>query len=262
MTPTPRIPRSLAPAALTLALTGAILLTAAPAKACVEIQVPVRITEPGHYCLARDFVGPLGPQPAIEIEADHVILDLRGHLIRNTTAPSNGQLGQGVLAWERSHIVVRNGSIAGFWEGVSLSQGFGGPARSTNHLVEDLRVYDCQRFGIGVGGNDSVVRRNVVWNIHGIGIESETSGLFVYGYRHRVLDNDVSRVVGSSDNRWGIRVFEGGNSIVRGNRLAATWNGILMEKTGSVYQDNVVVELPGGGVAYLGGIDAGNNLFY
>lgn len=259
MTRTTNLPKLL----LAAVFAALLLAPASPAAAdCIPVTVPAVIDEPGSYCLVEDFEGPLDRQTAIAIESDHVILDLQGHLIRNTSLPEEGRLGQGVGAWERSHIVVRNGSIAGFWEGVSLGQEFGGVQSSVNHLVEDLRVYDCQRMGIGVGGSESVIRNNVVQNIHGIGIESEVSGLFISGNRHRVIGNDVSRITGENPSRWGIRLLEGLHSVVIGNRLTATRNGILMDKTDSVYRDNLVVEIASGNAAYSGGIDAGGNLSY
>ena len=244
---------------------AAILLTSAGAAGadCIPVKAPGVITAEGSYCLVEDFVGTIGPGgAAIQIEADHVVLDLQGHVIRNTFPPEKGHAGTGVMAWERSHIVVRDGSIAGFWEGVSLGQGFFGPTYSVNHLVEGMRVYDCQRFGIGVGGVGSVVRDNVIWNIHGIGIETDVTGIFVSGGAHRVIGNEITRVVGASHNRWGIRILEGVDSIVVGNRLIATHNGIYLDKTGSVYRDNFVGQIPSGNVAFSGGIDAGGNVTY
>lgn len=246
-------------------LAAAVLLAAAGAAAadCIPVEAPTVIDRPGSYCLVEDFEGAVGPGgAAIEIQADHVILDLQGHLLRNTFPPEEGHAGTGVMAWERSHIVVRNGSIAGFWEGVSLGQAFFGPTHSVNHLVEEMRVYDCQRFGIGVGGIGSVVRDNVIWNIHGIGIETDVTGIFVSGGAHRILGNEITRVVGASPNRWGIRVLEGVDSIVADNRLVATHNGIDLDKTGSIYRDNFVGQLPSGNVAFSGGIDAGGNVTY
>lgn len=247
-----------------LALAAVLLASAGAAAAdCIPVKAPTVIDRPGSYCLVEDFEGEVGPGgAAIEIRADHVTLDLQGHLLRNTFPPEKGHAGTGVMAWERSHVVVRDGSVAGFWEGVSLGQGFFGPTYSVNHLVEGMRVYDCQRFGIGVGGIGSVVRDNVIWNIHGIGIETDVTGIFVSGGAHRVLGNEITRVVGASHNRWGIRILEGVDSIVVGNRLIATHNGIDLDKTGSVYRDNFVGQLPSGNVAFSGGIDAGGNVVY
>jgi hypothetical protein len=144
---------------------------AAPLAAeCIPVGVPDVISRPGSYCVIADFEGPLSPgASAIEIQADHVVLDFQGHVVRNTAAPQpNGAIG--VRAWDRSHIVVRNGTL--------------------------------------------------------------------------------------------FRLLQGVDSMVIGNRLVATWNGVWMNATGSVYRDNLVGQVPGGGTHFSGGIDAGGNVAY
>ena len=246
---------------LSAALALLLLAAAAPAAAdCIPFKVPVVIAEPGSYCLVEDFEGPLDRQTAIAIESDHVILDLQGHLIRNTAKPVDAIGGVAVHSLGHSHIVVRNGSISGFWEGVVLTEPSSGPTLSVNHLVEGLRVYDCRRLGIGVEGNHSIVRGNVVYDITGENAK-EVTGILAVGNDHRVLDNQISRVLGASPDRWGIRLIGGFESMVFGNQLHSTWNGVLSgSSTG--YRDNLVVGLPGAGIAYSGGVDLGGNVVF
>lgn len=238
-----------------------VALPAAPllaADACRGItSAPITITEPGHYCLKADLVVDMDYSgSAIRIDTDHVVLDFQGHTLRNVARQPLGSVPVGVFAHERSHIEVRGGTVAGFWEGISLAEPFYA-STSINHRVEDMRVYDCQRIGIGVGGQYAVVRGNVVENVTGVDAVDPT-GIWLQGYGHRAVDNEVSRVTGE-DNRWGIRFLAGQDSIALGNRLVATGNGILMEETGTVYRDNFVLQIPAGADAYLGGIDGGGN---
>lgn len=230
---------------------------------CTEIEeLPTIIREPGLYCLNRDFEVdmPTGGA-AISIVSDHVVLDFQGHILRNVAPQpfSTDTNPIGVSAFEQSHVVVRNGTVAGFRVGIALDQPFG-PSVSSDYMVEHMRVSDCQRTGIGVGGSFAVVRDNVVVNITGSG-ESASSGLFIGGGTgHRVLDNDVSRVTGGGKaNHWGIRFVEAFDNIATGNRMVATGNGILMDGTATVYRDNFVLQIPAGASAFSGGIDAGGN---
>lgn len=225
-------------------------------------SAPVTITEPGHYCLKADLVVDMdSSSSAIDIQTDHVVLDFQGHTLRNVARQPFSSVPVGVFAHERSHIVVRNGTVAGFWEGISLSEPFYA-STSVNHLVEDMRVYDCQRIGIGVGGHFSVVQGNVVENITGAD-ETHPTGLWLQGYGHRAIDNEVSRVNGDEEaSRWGIRFLAGQDSVALGNRLVATNNGILMEDTGTAYRDNFVLQIPAGGTAFSGGVDVGGNVSY
>jgi hypothetical protein len=85
---------------------------------CYVLELPAVISEPGHYCLERDWDldFPWGGM-AIEIRSDHVVVDFQGHQVRHLPGLVVGGLGSttyGVYAWNQSHIVVRNGALAGF----------------------------------------------------------------------------------------------------------------------------------------------------
>lgn len=260
--------RTLIPALLLLAAAGTAQAQAPPGglpvgpSGCQVIEVPVIITEPGHYCLEDDFVVdmPTGGA-AILIDTDHVVLDFQGHILRNSASqPFVGTNPIGVQAHEQSHIVVRNGTIQNFKTGVALAEPFFGVTTSFNHLVENMRIYDCQRFGIGVGGVNSVVRGNIVEHVTGT-TETFCSGIDAAGGGHRVVDNDISRVtLCGKHNNWGISFVAGLDNFAIGNRMVSTGNGISMDGTRTVYRDNIVLQLPGGGVAFSGGVDAGGNL--
>lgn len=247
------------------------LLTVSPAGAvelgeagCYVLELPAVISEPGHYCLERDWdLDLFGGGSAIDIRSDHVTVDFQGHQVRNLPGLVIGEMGwttYGVYAWERAHIVVRNGALAGFRYGILIGQSVK-PTPSRNHLIEQMRIYLCQRAGIHLGAHASVIRNNIIEQITGIEHSEVTGILVLNGGGNRVLDNDISAIRGSSTAiRWGIR-FEGGNrNLAAGNRLYSTWRGILMDFQTS-YRDNFVLELPSGHPAFSGGTDAGGNFW-
>jgi hypothetical protein len=251
---------------LLLGLVTVLALAAAPVEAleldCHVLELPAVIDRPGEYCLDRDWIDSFGVRTAILVQSDHVVIDFRGHLVINTDGLGGVPLSgypMGVHASERSHVLVRNGTVAGFREGVSLSRPVGSTL-SDNHLVEGMRVYDCRRFGIAVYSEDSVVRNNVVYDIVA-NQDTDPTGIWIGGFRNRVVGNTVSRVIGGGklNDRWGIRLVDGSHNLVLGNHLAATRKGVYMEDGTTVYRDNVVLELPGGAPAFSGGTDAGGN---
>ena len=231
---------------------------------CHVLELPAVISEPGHYCLERDWdLDLFGGGFAIDIRSDYVVVDFQGHQVRNVPGLVPGEYGwatYGVYAWERSHIAVRNGLLAGFRYGVVLSEETKDGTVSRNHLVEGMRIHFCQRTGILLTAQTSVIRDNIISDITGFE-QSEATGILVLrGGGNRVLDNEISRVTGGTLNRWGIR-FEGGTrNLAAGNRLYATQRGILMDY-GTVYRDNFGLELQSGYPAFSGGTDAGGNFW-
>lgn len=249
-----------------------LLLTVSPAGAevlgeagCRVLELPAVISEPGHYCLERDWdLDLFGGGFAIEIRSDHVVVDFQGHQVRNLPGLVVGEIGwatYGVFAWDRSHIVVRDGTIAGFRYGIAISQDTEGASTSRNHLVEGMRIHFCQRAGILLTAQTSVIRDNIIADITGVEHPEVTGILVLRGGGNRVLGNEISRITGDkSALRWGIR-FEGGiRNLAVGNRLYATGSGILLDFQ-TPYQDNFVLEVPSGNPAFSGGTDAGGNFW-
>jgi hypothetical protein len=246
-------------------VTVSVLTVAAGAQAqpkgwrdCTVIEsLPTVITASGSYCLARDFATALPGGAAIWIEADDVTVDLRGHAIDNSGADP-GSLALGVASWERSRVVVRNGALRGFWEGVSLS-GPSGTQLSENHLVEGMRISRSGRIGIGIGGRDAIVRGNSVYDTGSGDQKTLVTGIWVAGWRHRVLDNDVVRTAGSVHSDVAILFLDGGSGMAVGNRISAADQAIVFPLSGSgFYRDNLANEIPCCD-AFVGGTDLGGN---
>lgn len=247
-----RYRRTLASAIVAL---GLVLAAPAAADTCRPIDsLPIALDEPGLYCLTRDFDLDLVGGAAIEVRADRVTIDLQGHLIDNTRNRPNDAMG--VFAWERSHVTVRNGSLAGFREGVALS-GPAGTSASAFHLVEGLRVTDSSRSAIGINGRDSIVRGNTVINVFAVSQKAAVQGISLAGWRHRALDNDVHVVRGSVLDDVAILFFDGGSHLAVGNRITASDVAISFYGVTGMYRDNLATEMSG--QVFHGGTDIGGN---
>ena len=259
---TPNAPSSLlATSARALCGLALLALPAAPALGapadCRPIKaLPALIDTPGLHCLTQDFETDLFGGAAIEIQADHVTVDFQGHTIDNRAAGGE-TIALGVFSWERSHIVVRNGTLIGFEEAVGLSGPFDSQD-SRNHLVEGMRIVGSGRTGIGITGTDSIVRGNIVFDTGGHGSKGQAvSGIFLGGWRHRALDNDVNRVVGLAPVA--IRFVEGGSHLAVGNRISGgQWAISFPVGQVGAYRDNLANEMPCC-QPFDGGSDLGGN---
>jgi hypothetical protein len=251
-----RLPHRLVVAAATAAAC-LLPLPAAAADGCRLIDsLPVTIKEPGRYCLVRDFETDFSGGPAIEVEADRVTIDLQGHAIDNTRVGPN--YASGVFSWERSHVAVRNGSLAGFRWGIALSGPFGTDAGY--HLVEEMRISESTSSGIGIVGNDSIVRGNTVVRTLSPNPKESAQAISLAGWRHRALDNDIAIVGGGALEDVAIVFFVGGNHMAFGNRISHADVAVSFYGVTGQYRDNVANEMSGSGQnAYQGGTDLGGN---
>lgn len=136
-----------------------------------------RIEQPGHYYLTGDLV--LGEAAVgyagIEIGADDVVIDLNGFRIVGGGFGNSGVAGLG------SRVSVKNGGITGF-------AGSGIAFLGTDHVVEDVSVFEIGAKGVSVGAR-SRVERVTVTSSGDNGIQVGSSG--------RVID---SAVAGSGAN--------------------------------------------------------------
>jgi hypothetical protein len=242
----------------------AFLLLAVSARAevtiCTEIpNVPFTITKPGIYCLKKNLVITIGPGPAylagaIEIEADNVTVDLNDFSLLNKLAGPGNHMN-GVVAFHRKNVTVRNGHIEGFSNAVLLGGLFA--QRST---VENIRANASNYRGMFVVGADSVIRNNHVTNTGPGDLDSEASGItLVYGENSVIEDNVVS-TVSETDLAYGIGVGFSPSVSVRDNtvfniRDATEKNGIgVVSVTRAVISGNQLLNNPSGnaGIANLG----------
>jgi len=212
MTP-PQAVRVFAFAVLGISMTS---IAAAETTLCTPItSLPHTISSPGAYCLMTDLTTSMMAGNAITINANSVVLDLNGRKLAGSGGP--GSLTNGVYAEARKFVVVKNGTIRGFYQGVVLDDPFG-----TTNLVEDLLVERVWKTGLSVAGNGSVIRRNLI-----VFTESPAAGavgIVARGIGLTIRDNDIV-FVANSPSAIGIDVIST-NSVVERNRISSAATGV------------------------------------
>lgn len=237
-----------------IALCGAgLLLTASPAAA-THVECGDVITTDTR--LDSDLTGCTGD--ALRIDADGVTLDLGGHAI-------TGGVGAiaGVRAAQRDDVVIRNGHISGFFDGVVLDE-------TTGSQVRLVRAEGNVR-GIELAGSDdnvvegNRVRGNALDGIRlGLSSGNEISGNHVEGnvFSISVADGSSENVVTRNTvlrGREGIALFSGGaDNVVERNvshdhqvdgiRVEADVLGTIVERNVTHHNgdDGVDVRAPSG----------------
>jgi hypothetical protein len=251
---------------------------------CQRIRrVPIRITDPGVYCLARDlgFGGTTGV--AIRIDSDDVVLDLNG-LTLDGRAAGPATEAVGVSAAGHGNLVVRNGTIRGFFSGVQL-------AAASSATVESIRAVGNTVFGIAVEGTGLRVRGNEVVGTGGSTIPGSralaiaarapgglvadndvidtesVAGSFAYGIHATGSDgmviegNRVTNRMSPAGVLFGIIVPFSKNVVVANNRVTNATHAVAFSSFGTgVYRDNLSAGVADPYPALDGaGVDAGNN---
>lgn len=112
------------------------------------------ITSPGSYFLARDMS--VDRNVGIDIKADRVTLDLRGHALRFTGTPRPGALG--ITSSGRSDVRISNGAVGGFWFNIHCT-------KNERMRIHDLRFDDIPYIAVNVArSKDVAVTDNVFTN--------------------------------------------------------------------------------------------------
>jgi hypothetical protein len=155
-----RLMATLATVLFAPALTGA---------ATVIDHVPYTITAPGVYELQGDLTA--NDTNGIDVKADHVLIDMKGYaLTQSQTGSSSG------VTSASTDVTVRNGTIYGFGDGVSL---FG----AENSVIAVRFLHN--NITADIKGNDDAIKDCYVvggGRTDGIGIEIESgSGVQVKG---------------------------------------------------------------------------------
>ena len=256
---------------------------------CTEITaLPTTITSQGVFCLKRS----IGLSPglltgaAIDIQTNNVIIDLNGFKIGNLSAGA-GTEAWGIQAVDRKNIVIKNGTVRGFFGAVEFSG-----VNSSGHVIEDMLFDRNTEVGIFAAGTGSVIRRNQIVLIGGSTVEESDSafGIIVNGSNMRILDNDILELFADEDGTVeAISVLSSSGTVVQGNRISneqlpdlpAGLGGGISVFSGGVggtnVRDNHIMNFPigidffasagiysgnqvfGAVVPFLGGTDGGNN---
>lgn len=188
---------------------------------CIPIlSVPFTITNPGIYCVNTDLTTAITSGAAITVSANVVTIDLNGRRLGGGFAGTASQTA-GILAIDRRNITIRNGTIRGFREGISIrATGIG---QSTGHLIEDIQADGNTYNGIRLTGTNSVIRNNQVSNTGGSTAIStfNSFGLIAEGSNNRVLNNDIMNVFSSdaAESANGIWA-DGPDVVVKDNRVS------------------------------------------
>jgi hypothetical protein len=195
----------------------------------VTSDPPIVITQPGSYRLLSNVVA-TGSDPAIEIRAFNVTLDLNGFLV---DAQGGGAAIFATGPTGTSAIVVKNGNVHSVGDGIRLQAG--------NCRVEHVVVGNVGRNGIGISaGGNCTIRENTV-----VAADVGISCIFC-----AVEGNSVS-VIGKA----GIEATNG--SLVLNNKVnSAVGTGLVLDST-TGYANNV---LSFNGTDVSGGVQIGSNL--
>ena len=211
---------------------------------CTAVTPPATISSQGIYCLKQNAVVSITTGPAIQINANNVVLDLNGWTLR-TNVPAGTDVSGTVgilIGSSRQRVTIRNGTIRGFGDGVGVG-GTGSAPGLTGHIIEDLRVVDSVFEGINLPfGEGDVIQRNLVLNT-GVGSPSSSTvnvAGITGGSLATVHNNDV---VGVSANI-AIGINAGGAAVVN-NRIkdvSGTLFGVGINCIGTAaLRDNIVL---------------------
>ena len=218
--------------------------------------MPYVITVQGIYCFTGHLNTAMTSGNAIDIQTNNVVLDLNGYKLGGLAA-GPGTTTYGIHAVDRQNIILKNGTIRGFFAGIALLD----TGVSQGHLVEDMRADQNTYVGIQVSGSGNIIRNNQVVATSGttaFGANANAYGIYVAGNGPRVLNNDVIKVVGTG-------IFSGNGiylapsvtgGVVVNNRITVADIGIVFDGSTGKYRDNVTFDVAS---PFLGGTDIGNN---
>ena len=199
--------------------------TDAPGSPIAITSVPTRIDRPGRYVLTGNLELASPSNVAIRIEASEVTLDLQGYSIRCTSnAPDRTSFG--IEAEHRSGIVIRDGTLEGFYAGVFLrdtvTEDLYAPERG-QHRVERLIVRNSTFIGIRVEGRACVIADNRVIDTGGSTAHPDAFafGIEAIGPATTIRGNTVVNTVATgAGESLGISVSESGMAcIVESNNI-------------------------------------------
>jgi parallel beta-helix repeat protein len=205
------------------------------------IWEPTTIDQPGKYVLTRDVVG---SGIVIDIEADHVDLNLNGFTIENTGVGSATVR----IVGPRTDVSIHGGAIVGGSAGI-----WGGSGGSVTRLaVRRVSISTSGARGLYDGGNSlfqAVIEDNVIGNatVAGMSLDCEGclitrntvrnpsgSGIVVNGSGNTIRDNTVSDSGGI-----GLSIASGSYNQIESNVLTRNDSfGLNLTGSSCVYRGN------------------------
>ena len=210
--------------------------------------LPMVISTSGVWCLKSNLATAQLSGYAIRIIRSNVTVELGGFRIDGSGA-GLGTATDGIIAKDKSNIIIRNGTIEGFYRGIRIwDDGNDG----SGHHVEKVRIVDSRHIGIYVEGENSAIRDNHVINTGPGDQETTASGIYLRECDNaRVSDNKVQKVSETGAAR-GMRLVGCGETMVDRNSIsnidAGTFEyGIFAAGGGRIYAiENRITNNSGG----------------
>ena len=235
---------------------GAVAARAETVDCTPITALPAVITVQGIYCFTGNLQTAITSGNAIDIQTNNVTLDLNGFKLGNLAA-GPGTTAVGIHATNRQNITIENGTIRGFFVGISLAGG----GASQGHVVEDIRADQNTFVGIEVHGSGNIVRNNQVVATGGSTCcaDAIAIGIRVIGAGPRVLNNDVidTMTVGTGTTT-GILFASVTGGLAVNNRITVAGTGIEYVGSTGKYRDNLTFGVPTA-TRFVGGTAVGTN---
>jgi nitrous oxidase accessory protein NosD len=204
-------------AAMLLAVAGALSRpAAAETTICTQItSIPWTISTPGVYCLDSDFNVALSSGAAITIGASNVTLDMNRHVLSNLGA-ATGNTAYGISVSQQKNVVIKNGSVLGFYLGVGLFDS--SPYTTTQgNLIQDIAAERNTTFAMYIEGQSNVAYHNRVTQTGG---SSGAIGIIVIGPDNVVRNNEVIGTGSTTVDGIAIYGYSSTGLIVEDNRVS------------------------------------------
>jgi hypothetical protein len=189
-----------------VAMSVSLALCGALSAATTISSLPYTISAPGSYVLNANLSLPVSgaARSAIRINASNVVLDLNGYGISQSSAKDTG-----VLINNQKQVVVKNGTINGFFMGLGMLN----IQSDSSHRIQDLRLQKNLKAMLvtGVGhmirnisitapsgywqGAEGILlssRATVLEDLNLVGSGSGSNGIHIWGWNNRIRNSTFS----------------------------------------------------------------------
>lgn len=202
---------------------------------CTEIpSIPYTIDEQGVYCLTHNLSAKMATGAAITVDTNNVTIDFNGFKLGNLAAGFTTR-ASGIIAGNRSNVIIRNGILRGYYKGIFFTGSIGG-----NHLVENMRLDGNTFIGIHVLETPGVTLRNNTIVETGGSFTKSLNPIILplvklsYGIRVeakgiKIIGNDISRVFSTG----AVSTIPNGISVVGNSNNAQILNNSVSQLSGS-----------------------------
>ena len=190
---------------------------------CTAItSLPYVIATQGVYCLNGNLSTSMTSGNAITINTNNVTIDLNGFKLGGLGA-GDDTATNGIYAYQRKNITIKNGIIRGFLFGIFLSD-VSPYTASSGHVITNILADQNTYRGITVEGLGATVSHNTVVDTGGSSTAfNEAFGIAVLGPSVKVVNNDISTTTAQSTSAaWGIYLYAADYGLVQNNTVTDT----------------------------------------